>query len=92
MGFVNPDEMLRQISARQFAEWTAYLTIEPFGYDQRKDLQQSMTPCILANAHRGKSKQGYRLKEFMQVRKPPKPQSASMMKTILKAFVARFKK
>ena len=60
----------------------AYDLIEPFG-EERADLRQAMTSCIMANAWRGKSQNAYKVEDFM-LAKEKKPQSDEEMMNVLK--------
>lgn len=73
------------MSARTFAEWQAYCSIEPFGPEAeywRAGLIASMT----ANANRKKGKDPFKPEDFMPKSMQPEPieGSASMRAEILK--------
>jgi hypothetical protein len=57
--------MLRQITARQFAEWLEYMRMEPFS-TRRSDLQTALICQTMANPWRPKEqKKPYTLQDFM---------------------------
>lgn len=61
----------------------AFDGIEPFG-DIRADYRQAITSAVIANANRPKGKAAYRIKQFLPVKPPAKPQTVEDMKFILK--------
>jgi len=46
-GYVNPIEMLHQISRDQLYDWMAYYQIQPFG-DQRRDMRSAQVAASMA--------------------------------------------
>lgn len=67
--------------------WIAYATIEPIG-EKRQDLRFAMLACTIANLIKGacgsKGKPS-KLQDFMLKFDPPKQQSKSDMKSILRS-------
>lgn len=66
----------------------AFDSIEPFG-DIRADYRQAITSAVIANANRPKGKAPYRLREFLPVRPPAKPQTMEQMKIIFKQLAGK---
>ena len=64
LGFPNPDDMLAGMSSKQFSEWMAYDTLEPFG-EIRADIRNAMLCAILVNINRGKNSKPAKLEDFM---------------------------
>lgn len=56
--------MLGQISSKQFAEWMAFYSIEPWGL-QRDNLLAAMTPLMLAQVYRKKGSRRPKLKDWI---------------------------
>ena len=52
------------MSSKEFSEWMAYYTIEPFG-QWRDNYHATLSASILANVNRGKSQQPYSINDFM---------------------------
>lgn len=52
------------MSARTFAEWQAYSTIEPFG-PQAEFWRAGMIACMIANVNRKKNQQPFKPEDFM---------------------------
>lgn len=48
-------EMLDRMSGREFREWMAYSSIEPFG-EERADLRQAMTTSAVHNSVQAQTK------------------------------------
>ena len=78
-------ELLARIDSKELSEWQAIEIIEPLDYDIRRDTQQAMIACILANSNRGK-RPPFKIEDFMQVRPQRKQQTSMDMKMMLKAF------
>jgi len=59
-------EAQARISAREFAEWMAYYTLEPWG-QERGDLRAGIVAATIANANRDakKRKKPFKPQEFM---------------------------
>ena len=83
-------ELLIRFGSLELAEWKAYLSIEPFGYDLRVDEQLATIAYVLfqVNAKKGKK---FSIEEFMQVRPKPQQQSQAMIKTLIKGALGAFK-
>jgi len=76
-----------QISSREFAEWIAYSTIEPFG-EERADLRAGIIASVIANVNRGKGHAPYKPRDFMPTFGESRRQSAQEIIARLKAFAA----
>lgn len=48
-------ELLDRMSSREFSEWMAFYSIEPFG-EERADLRQALTTSAVANMHQAQTK------------------------------------
>jgi len=77
-------ELLARIDSRELSEWTAYYQIEPFG-EFRADIRSAIIATTLANIHRGKDQQPFRIKDFMPKFEIEK-QSPDEMAEVLKRF------
>lgn len=72
------------MSARTFAEWQAYSTIEPFG-PQAEFWRAGMMACMIANVNRKKNQQPFKPEDFMPkglVEQAPKevvPEQAALL-------------
>jgi len=76
------------MDSREFAEWMAYNSIEPFG-DERADLRAALISCTMANLW---SKKRHKLKDFLFNFKPKTIQTAQEIKSMLKAYCQGFNK
>jgi hypothetical protein len=56
--------MLREMDARELAEWEAYEKLEPFG-EERADLRMAIMTANILNALRGKKGKKAKIKDFM---------------------------
>ncbi len=67
-------ELLRRMSAREFAEWMAFFEMEPWGYDM-ENWRFGMLAATMANLHRDpkKRRRPYRPTDFMPKRKEDGP-------------------
>lgn len=54
LGHSRPDALLRSLTAREYAEWQAFYTVDPFG-DQRADLRAGIVCATMSNRWRGKN-------------------------------------
>lgn len=52
------------MSARTFAEWQAYCSLEPFG-PQAGFWQAALIACMLANVHRKPKSKPFKIEDFM---------------------------
>lgn len=50
LGVSHPDQLLRQLTARQLDEWKAYYSIEPWG-EYRQELRHGRMMQLLDRAH-----------------------------------------
>lgn len=64
LGFSHPDHLLRSLTAKQFQEWQAFYTLDPFG-DQRGDLRSGIVSAVIANAFRSKNTNPIEPSQFM---------------------------
>jgi hypothetical protein len=64
LGYVHPDEMLRRMTARQFAEWCAFYGLDPFG-EQRADLRAGIVAATMNNRWRNKNENPSKPADFM---------------------------
>ena len=71
LGCVHPDELLARLTSRQFAEWKAYDSLEPFG-DRAAFLRSGIVAATFANVYRKKGAPPIRPEKFM----PPDPMDA----------------
>ena len=58
------EELLGRMSSREFSEWIAFASLEPFG-SQAEYLGHAITAMTVANRHRGKNENTHRIDEFM---------------------------
>lgn len=72
-------ELMNRISAREFAEWKAYLQIEPFGED-RDDIRSAIIACVIANCNREKGKPPFKISDFVPKFKNGQPMDDEEMK------------
>jgi len=64
LGFVHPDVMLAHMTSRQYAEWIAYYTQDPFG-EQRADLRCGILAATVNNRWRGKYEAATSPRDYM---------------------------
>jgi hypothetical protein len=64
LGVSHPDTLLRELTAKQLAEWMAFYGIDPFG-DQRADLRIGILCATMNNRWRGKNEQPAEPVSFM---------------------------
>ena len=64
LGYVNVDEMLSQISYREFIEWLAYYQLEPFGI-LAEDAIAAHWKAIWVNSHRPKGRSAKKVEKFL---------------------------
>jgi hypothetical protein len=67
---LHPDGLLQSLTSRQFAEWMAFYSIDPFG-DQRADLRTGIVASVLNNRWRGKTEHPREPVDFMPFREQP---------------------
>jgi hypothetical protein len=86
--------MLRNLTAKQFADWERYAHLEPFS-EVRADYRAASIVQILANIHRGEKQKAYPLDDFVlnfgDV-EPPKKQTWQEQKTLLRIIEAAYAK
>lgn len=74
--------MLSRIDSREFSEWQAYYSIDPFG-DQRADLRNAILCSTVLAPHVEKGKTGPKPSEFMLFQdKESEPEKSSTQKTV----------
>lgn len=56
--------MMREVSERDFRQWMAYYSLEPFG-EERADLRSAIVAATIANCMGGKKGRKYKPKDFM---------------------------
>jgi len=64
LGYANVDEMLSEISAREFSEWIAYYQIEPFGI-LAEDAIAAHGKAIYVNSHRQHGQTAKKIDKFL---------------------------
>ena len=64
LGCLHPDDLLRSLTAKQFAEWRAFYGLDPFG-DQRADLRAGIISSVISNRMRGKNENPMEPMQFM---------------------------
>jgi len=75
-----------KIDAREFAEWQAYYTIEPFG-EERADYRNAILCTLIANALRGKHGRRAKPKDFMlDFTAEQKPQTLADMRSLMNLY------
>ena len=81
--------MLARISARLFAEWTAYYEIEPWG-EARADYRNGILAATVANVNRDPHTRAYEPQDFMPDFDPT-PQTWQEQKAMFEALTAGVK-
>lgn len=76
-----------EIDSREFAEWLAYGSIDPYS-DERFDVLIAMMTAQISNMLRGKGQRAFRLEDFMPFREKRK-QSAQEIQSVFMAFAKR---
>lgn len=74
----------REVDSAEFAEWSAYDTIDPFG-EQRADWRLAQLTSIVASLMRDKSQRAYKPADFMWKDKSPR-QTLQQQRAIFAAF------
>ena len=59
-----------EVDEAELDQWAAYATLEPFG-EERADLRQAITSCIIANVNRKRGAPPYVPSDFMLFREKP---------------------
>lgn len=79
------------MSSREFAEWMAYYTLEPFGVE-REDLRAAIVASTIANANRDpkKKRQPYEPADFMPQFEEKKALSPEDLKAKVEVLNALF--
>ena len=75
LGYVNVDEMLSEISYREFVEWIAYFQLEPFGI-VAEDAEWAHWKSIYVNSKRQRGQRAKKLDKFLLFKEPQKDASA----------------
>lgn len=85
------------MSARTFAEWQAYCSIEPFG-PQAGFWQAALIACLLANIHRKEKSKPFKIEDFLpkgmmeqESIQVDTEQTAAMLKHNFETYAARQK-
>jgi Na+/phosphate symporter len=87
LGYLHPDIFLHKISSKQWSEWKAYYSVEPFGHDVGFELVATIA-SMFANVHRKKGARSIKPNEFYQktVLQPEK-QTQDRMKAAMMQLV-----
>lgn len=93
---VNVDRMLRNLTAKQFADWERYAQLEPFS-EARADYRAASIVQILANIHRGEKQKLYTLEDFVlkfgeAESAAPKRQTWQEQKSVFQVLAAAYSK
>ncbi len=64
LGQLHPEHLLQSLTSRQFAEWMAFYSLDPFG-DQRADLRAGIVAATMNNRWRQKNENPMQPSEFM---------------------------
>ena len=65
MGYPHPDVLLRKLSSKQVAEWTAYDSLEPFG-ESHRDWHFGQIITMMINMFGGKQPKSYEPEDFVK--------------------------
>jgi hypothetical protein len=88
LGEKHPDQLLRKLSAKQWAEWKSYYNVEPFGHDLLFTLISYLC-SLLSNVHSKKGAKKLRPMDFYQkVSLATQKQSSDEIKEAMMALVA----
>jgi hypothetical protein len=68
IGGVTVDELMDRLSFREFTDWQAFASSEPF-LPQRVDLMGALVASTIANVNRGKGRRAYSITDFMLIEK-----------------------
>ncbi len=81
------------MSSREFAEWMAYYSIEPFG-EEPANLRHGILTSVLANAHRDAKKQPqpFKPEDFMPKFDQPRADNESKWQATKEKFMALVKR
>lgn len=85
LGYLHPDVMLSQMTARQFGEWAAFCAIEPIG-DERADLRMGVLAATMNNRWRNKHEQPTQPVDYMPFHRPPE-QTPEEIKITLRSIL-----
>jgi len=79
------------LDSREFAEWMAYYSLEPWG-EERADLRAGIIASTIANRHRDpkREKEAYKPQDFMPLLQ--RPSAADTLTASIKQGFAKFKK
>ncbi len=86
---LHPDKLLRELTARQYAEWIEFYGVDPFG-EQRADLRAGIICATMNNRWRGKHEQAMQPADFMTYHREPE-QSPEEIKRQLRGILGQFK-
>ena len=91
LGILDVDDMLRKLTAKQFAMWRMYASVMPFG-DLRADYQAASVSKTIADVNRPKERQPYKVEDFLLQFEAPEQEShgrdtqISIIKAIAQAY------
>jgi hypothetical protein len=79
--------VLRRLTAKQFLEWQAYATLEPFD-EVRGDFRSALIASVLANVNRDSKKkpEPFKIQDFLlkfEEAEPPAKQTPAVHKNIM---------
>jgi hypothetical protein len=77
-------ELLSRIDSKELAEWSAFFSIEPFGYF-RSDVQCGVIASTIANCNRSKHSKSFTPTDFMPfgVNSEQEKMTGEQMKTVM---------
>lgn len=78
----------REVDAREFTYWCAYLGVEPFG-EARQDLRIGALWCLLANVYRAKGKPRPTFKGFLRMLDGEPQQTPEEMDAVLRQIFGK---
>jgi hypothetical protein len=94
LGHSRPDALLRSLTAKEFLEWQAFYSDDPFG-DQRADLRAGIVCSTMNNRWRGKNETPAQPIDFMPFRRQQEQTPEEMqftLRSILGQVMAHGKK
>lgn len=80
-GYLDVDQLLADITERDFQRWLTYYQVEPWG-EQRADLRSAIIACTIANC--SGSKKRWKPKDFMPFAEQSTQQQASVLQALTK--------
>jgi hypothetical protein len=88
LGELHPDLLLERLTSKQFGEWVAFYSIDPFG-DQRGDLQAAIVAATVSNRLRNKTEKPAQPIDFMPFYREPE-QKPEQIKNTLRSILSSF--